>query len=111
MKSLIISNLSYDLLNHIETHIFDDLKCSYDDSEKYYIISKEKIQELIYKVDSVNMWLSVALGDDKICKEMKDDINYWFKCFFTFIKENNIQQNTFYNERSNENKIDEIIEL
>lgn len=44
------------------------------------------------------MWLSAALDDEKVCKEMKDDINNWFESLFSFIRENNIDQYTFYKE-------------
>jgi len=31
--------------------------------------------------DKIGFWLSAALEDDKVCKEMKEDIRSWFDQF------------------------------
>lgn len=33
----------------------------------------------IEAIDRIGPWLSAALDDPNVCKEMKDDINYWME--------------------------------
>jgi hypothetical protein len=44
-------------------------------------INKEMLEALIIQFSGIGKWLSAALSDEKVCKEMKKDIKEWFKVF------------------------------
>lgn len=48
---------------------------------KLIAAAPDMLEQHISNLQNIGKWLSAALGDDTVCKEMKDDINLFFKSF------------------------------
>jgi hypothetical protein len=54
-------------------------------------IVNELLEDKIKDFNEIGKWLSAALDDEKVCIEMKQDIENWFKRFDTFEKATGIK--------------------
>ena len=51
---------------------------------RLFASAPDLIEDRIKDYKEIGKWLSAALEDDSVCKEMKEDITRWFDRFSTF---------------------------
>lgn len=53
-------------------------------SENPQTTPEEEFQKFLAASDTLGRWMSAALDDPKVCKEMKEDIDKWFEAMGKF---------------------------
>ena len=66
-------NIPREITDEIARQLFEDLRLHVIEEKN------EEIEKLKKKNEAIGPWLSAALEDPNICKEMKQDIEYWFE--------------------------------
>ena len=91
----LISVPPQDALCKIEERAMDNMET--ESSEEF----KKDLLDLIISAEYVNMWLSAALDDPKVCEEMKSDIRRWLENLFEFKKRYKLPEMTLYSNKRN----------